>query len=49
MDGTLHLPVESLKLLKRKPKIKLYFDYYGGIVKVSYKKSHKQIKTQESI
>lgn len=41
MEGILHLPNDSLKLLRRKPKIKLYFDYYGGIVKVSYKKPRK--------
>lgn len=49
MEGTLHLPNGSLKLLRRKPRIKLYFDYYGGIVKVSYKNKRKQTNTQESI
>lgn len=49
MKDILHLPKESLKLLRRKPKIKLYFDYYGGIVKVSYKAKRKQTNTQENI
>ena len=49
MEGTLHLPRESLKLLRRKPKIILYFDYYGGIVKVSYKVKRKQTNKQEII
>jgi hypothetical protein len=49
MEDTLHLPSEALKLLKRKPEIKLYFDQYGGIVKVSYKNKRKQTNKQESI
>lgn len=39
--GTLHLPRQSLKLLRKKPKITLMFTNYGGIVKVSYKKPRK--------
>lgn len=38
--GTLQL-TKKLNIFKKKPKITLMFDRYGGIVKVSYKKQHK--------